>query len=197
MRRARAARARRVAFRHDLARVAVEETLAPDRRLALHRRARWRALGRRRRGPAAPTTPRRAGDGDAVLRFAPAAAERAAAAGAHREAAAQYARALRFADGLEPGGRADLLERRSHECYLADQPVEAIAAPEAALACHRQLGDRRREGDALRALSSILWCPGERRRRRARRRARPSPCWSRSAPVASSRWPTRTWPRWP
>ena len=38
-----------------------------------------------------------AGDGDAVLRFAPAAAERAAAAGAHREAAAQYARALRFA----------------------------------------------------------------------------------------------------
>ena len=38
-----------------------------------------------------------AGDADAVLRFAPAAAARAATLGAHREAAAQYARALRFA----------------------------------------------------------------------------------------------------
>jgi ATP/maltotriose-dependent transcriptional regulator MalT len=147
-----------VAFRHDLARVAVEETLAPDRRLALHRRA-LEAL--------AEADPARlayhaegAGDAAAVLRHAPAAAERAAAAGAHREAAAQYARALRFGDGLPPAARAALLECCSHECYLADQPGEAITELESALDCHRRLGDRRREGDALRALSSILWCPG-------------------------------------
>ena len=147
-----------VAFRHDLARVAVEATLPPDRRVELHRRA-LAALGDAdlaRRAFHAEA----AGDEEAVLRFAPAAAQRAAAAGAHREAAAQYARALRFADGLEPAERAALLERRSNECYLADEPAEAIAAQELALACHRQLGDRRGEGDALRALSSILWCPG-------------------------------------
>jgi hypothetical protein len=47
--------------------------------------------------------------------------------GAHREAAAQYARALRFAGHLDPAERARLLERRSHECYTADMPGEAAA----------------------------------------------------------------------
>ncbi len=143
-----------VAFRHELARVVVEETLAPHQRLALHRRA----LG-------ALSDPARlayhaegAGDADAVLRFAPVAAERAAAVGAHREAAAQYARALRFATA--PAERAHLYERRSRECYVADQHDEAIEALRCALDCHRARGDRRGEGDALRALSTILWCPG-------------------------------------
>ena len=148
-----------VAFRHDLARVAVEETLAPDRRLALHRRALAALAG---------ADPARlayhaegAADADAVLRFAPVAAEHAAAAGAHREAAAQYARALRFGDELEPAARAALLVRRSHECYIADLPREAVDDLQDALECHRRLGDRRGEGDVLRALSTILWCPGE------------------------------------
>ena len=147
-----------VAFRHDLARVAVEETLAPDRRLALHRRALAALAG---------ADPARlayhaegAGDADAVRRFAPAAAERAAAAGAHREAAAQYARALRFGDDLEPAARAALHERRSQECFIVDRPDEAIAELQSALACHRGLGDPRGEGAMLCALSSILWCPG-------------------------------------
>ena len=47
-----------------------------------------------------PITPRRPGDSAAVLEYAPEAARRAAAASAHREAAAQYARALRHADAL-------------------------------------------------------------------------------------------------
>ncbi len=147
-----------LAFRHDLARVAVEEALAPDHRLALHRRALAALAG---------ADPARlayhaegADDAGAVLRFAPAAAARAAVAGAHREAAAQYARALRYGTELEPAARAALLERRSHECYIADQPGEAIAGLGHALDCHRSLGDRRSEGDALRALSRILWCPG-------------------------------------
>ena len=54
-----------------------------------------------------------ASDREAVLRFAPAAAEQAARSGAYREAAAQYARALRFGGDLGPGDRADLLEGRS------------------------------------------------------------------------------------
>jgi ATP/maltotriose-dependent transcriptional regulator MalT len=152
------AHGRSVAFRHDLARVAVEETLAPDRRLALHRRALEALTGDEPARLAYHAEA--AGDADSVLLHAPAAAERAAAAGAHREAAAQYARALRFGDGLEPAARAALLERCSHEDYIADQPGEAINKLESALECHRRLGDRRSEGDALRALSSILWCPG-------------------------------------
>ena len=148
-----------VAFRHDLARAAVAETLAPHRRVALHRRA-LAALD----GHADPARlayhAEGAGDAEAVLRHAPVAAARAAGARAHREAAAQYARALRFADGLEPAARAELLERRSHELVAADRPGEAVEDLQRALECRRALGDVRGEGHLLRALSSALWCPG-------------------------------------
>ena len=152
-----------VAFRHELARLAVEESLAPNRRVALHQKA-LAALADPPSG--APELARlahhaeAAGDGEAVLEFAPAAAARAASLGAHREAAAQYARALRFAEEQPLEARAELLKRRSHECYLTDQADEAVEAQKGAIECYRRLGDRRSEGDALRGLSSILWCPG-------------------------------------
>jgi tetratricopeptide (TPR) repeat protein len=152
-----------VAFRHELARVAVEESLPPNRRLLLHRKA----LAALADPPAGTPDLERlahhaeaAGDGPAVLRYAPAAAAHAAALGAHREATAQYARALRFADGLAPEERAALLERFSHECYLTDQSDEALEALKGAIECHRQLGDPRKEGDSIRRHANILWCPG-------------------------------------
>ena len=40
-------------------------------------------------------------------------------------------RALRFGDILPPDERAELLKRRSHECYLTDQADEAIGASKA------------------------------------------------------------------
>ena len=126
-----------------------------NRRLALHRRA-LAALadppGRRHRSRAALPSRRGGRRRRRRARFAPAAAERAAALGAHREAAAQYARALRFADGLATAERAALLERRSCECYLTDQKDEAIEALEHALERHRALGERR--GRATRSAGS-------------------------------------------
>jgi DNA-binding CsgD family transcriptional regulator/tetratricopeptide (TPR) repeat protein len=152
-----------VSFRHELARLAVEDTLSPDRLAGLHQSA----LAGLSDPPTGAPDPARlahhaeaAGDGDAVTRFAPLAAERAASLGAHREAAAQYARALRFGHALPPDKRAALLERRSHECYLTDQNDAAIESIEAALEYRRRCGDRLREGDSLRWLSEILWCPG-------------------------------------
>lgn len=152
-----------VAFRHELARLAVEESIPPHRKVSLHSAA-LAALSDPPAG--APDLARlahhaeAAGDADAVLRFAPAAAARAASLGAYREAAAQYARALRFGDRLSPGERAELLERRSHACYLTDQNDAAVEAIEGALECRRTLGERLQEGDSLRWLSQILWCPG-------------------------------------
>lgn len=152
-----------VVFHHELARLAVEESLPSDRRITLHRKA-LEAL-------AAPPTgspdlarlahhAEAAGDAEAVLRFAPEAAARAVSLGAHREAAAQYARVLRYGDRLRPEQRAEFLSRRATECYLTDENDEAIEAQRAALESYRELGDRRREGDSLRSLSQILWCPG-------------------------------------
>jgi DNA-binding CsgD family transcriptional regulator/tetratricopeptide (TPR) repeat protein len=152
-----------VAFRHELARIAVEESLPPQRRLRLHQRVLAALLDPPYGKPDAARVTHHAlaaGDREAVLRFAPIAATRAASVGAHREAAALYEQALRYADPLAPDQRADLLDRRSQECYTTDQNAEAIEAAQAALAYRRALGDKRREGDALRWLSQILWCPG-------------------------------------
>ena len=152
-----------VAFRHELARIAIEESLSPNRRLAVHRTA-LAALADPARG--VPDVERlahhadAAGDGPAVLRYAPAAAERAVALGAHREAAAQYGKALKYAGSLPPRELAELLKKRSYECYLTDQADEALDALRRAIACFREVGDARGEGDALRRLGNILWCPG-------------------------------------
>jgi ATP/maltotriose-dependent transcriptional regulator MalT len=152
-----------VGFRHELARLAVERALAPGRRADLHGRILAALLSQ----PGAAPDPARlahhgdgAGDAATVLEYAPVAARRAAALGAHREAAAQYGRALRFADGLAPAARAELLEGHSYECYLTDQLAEATTSRERALGCWRALRDRRREGDTLRWLSRLAWYQG-------------------------------------
>jgi tetratricopeptide (TPR) repeat protein len=154
---------RAVAFRHELARLAIEDAIPAHRSVPLHRKV----LAALRTSPEGSSDPARmahhaeaAGDGAAVLEFATAAAERAAALGAHREAAAQYGRALRFADGLDPSERADLLERRSDEYFVTALQDEAIADIRAALDCYRALGDRRREANALCSLSRRLYCAG-------------------------------------
>jgi DNA-binding CsgD family transcriptional regulator/tetratricopeptide (TPR) repeat protein len=152
-----------VSFRHELARLAVEESIALDRKVELHRRT----LAALAEPPAGKPDSARlshhadaAGDVDAVVRFAPLAAARAAALGAHREAAAQYARALRFSDRLSLEERAELAEARSRACYLTDQSDAAVEAIEDALRCRRSLGRALEEGNSLRWLSQILWCPG-------------------------------------
>lgn len=148
-----------VAFRHELARLAVEESLAPHRRAALHRAA-LAALVDSGTGEADAARlahhAEGAGDAEMVLRFAPAAGVRAAALGAHREAAAQYARALRFAEGLAPGAWAELFERYAYECYLTGRFDEALDAQEHALALRVAAGDPVKEGDCLRSLSRLL-----------------------------------------
>ena len=149
-----------IGFRHELARVGIEESIPPDRRVALHR-AVLAALEDRQGG--SPDFARladhaeAAGDREAVLRWAPQAAEEAARGGAHRQAAAQYARALRFAGGLALDRQAELLKHRVDECWMTDQFDAAIEAQEAALECRRRLGDQLGEGDALRTLSRLMF----------------------------------------
>lgn len=152
-----------VAFRHELSRIAVEESLSPARRLALHRSMLLALVDHpRERGDLARLAhhAEEAGDRDAVLRFAPAAAEQAAKVGAYREAAAQYARALRFDGDLLPGERAELLEGRSRACYLADDQTEAIEVVREAIRCRQAQDAPLEEARALTELTDYLWCRG-------------------------------------
>lgn len=143
-----------IGFRHDLARRAIEEAIDPLRRADLHAQALAVLAGRGERESARLAHhAEAAGDADAVLTHAPRAAEHAANLGAHRQAAEQYARALRFADSLARARRAELLDRRADECYLTLQIDEGLAAAKQALELYRELGDRRKEGDTLRRIS--------------------------------------------
>ena len=155
---------RTVSFRHELARLAVEQSIGPHRRALLHRRV-LEAL----RNPPEGALPdpaqlayhaEAAGNARAVLHYATAAGTRAASQGAHREAAAQFARALRFAGSLSPAELGELFERQAHELYLTNCMDDAVAAQQRALECYRELGDRRSESRALCSLSEMLWCPG-------------------------------------
>src|SRR5262245_6865795 len=162
-----------IAFRHELARRALEESVTTARRLSLHRRA-LSALESESLGDQGLARMSHhadaAGDRAAVLEYAPAAGAHASAVGAHREAAEQYARALRYAQGLPPSDVAELHQFYSHECYLTDQAEQAIDALRCAAECYRELGDSLKEGETLAKLSTILWCPG--RGVEARRTAR-------------------------
>jgi DNA-binding CsgD family transcriptional regulator len=152
-----------LSFRHELAREAIIGAMSPVRRLGLHRRLlaalEQRPIQRRDLAQLAHHA-EAADDREAVLTYSIAAAEEAAALRAHRQAAAQFARALRFADLVPPEERADLLERRSFECYLTGLLDDAIAASEAALQLRREVGDRLKEGDGLRRLSRFHWFAG-------------------------------------
>jgi hypothetical protein len=145
-----------LAFRHELARQAILDTIAPPRRRALHALA-LRALAS---SPAASSNLARladhaegAADGSAVLAHAPAAAARAAALGAHREAAEEYARALRFAASVPPADRARLLDAYADECTLVDRLDEAIRARRWTCTARRAIASRRGPG----------WPPSRRR----------------------------------
>jgi DNA-binding SARP family transcriptional activator len=155
-----------LAFRHELARLAVEEAVPRRARVDLHRRI-VALLTEPPEGAADPARlahhAEAAGLGAEVVRYAPLAAARAAALGAHREAAAQYARALRFGRALAPAEQLELLQPYAYECYLTNQTEEAVEAERRAVEGWRALGKRRGEGDGLRRLSRYLWYSGRRK----------------------------------
>ncbi len=145
-------------FRHELARMAVETAIPPRRKAELHARLLARL---EERGDADPALLAHhaagAEDSQAVLRHAPEAARRSAALGAHREAAVQFERALRFADGLGPPARAALHEGAAGEYALLDRWEEAEQALRQALALRREQGEDLLVSQDLRLLSTTLW----------------------------------------
>lgn len=145
-------------FRHELSRIAVAREVPAHRRATIHAAVLTALLASGSQDdPRLAHHAERAGDREAVLRFATRAARRAAALGAHREAAAQYERALRFADFADPANVAELCDGLGREAAVVDRWEAAADAHERALALWREVGDPRRQGDSLRALSTAMW----------------------------------------
>jgi DNA-binding CsgD family transcriptional regulator len=152
-----------IAFRHELARQAVEGALSSARRQAFHADILHVLL---RRDVGSPSLARlvhhaaQAEDAALVLWFAPEAARQAAAQKAHREAAAHYQTALLYADQLAAEQRAELLSGLANEHYLTGQIEEALAPCEAALALWRALDRTEKVGQTLCRLSRLSWLLG-------------------------------------
>jgi DNA-binding CsgD family transcriptional regulator/tetratricopeptide (TPR) repeat protein len=144
-------------FRHELTRLAVE------RELPAHRSARTHALVLEQLLTTGSRDDARlayhaegAKDVAAVRRHAPAAARRAAALGAHREAAAQYERVIRFSQDDDPATLAGWYDLLVEESSLTDWE-RATEAGERALELWREVGDVRRQGAAMSRLARTLW----------------------------------------
>jgi DNA-binding CsgD family transcriptional regulator len=143
-------------FRHELARQSVEAALQPARRAALHA-AVFGALRQRCETAMARLVhhAEHAGLVDEVAALAPEAARAAAAAGAHREAAALLATALKSCRESDTAARTRLLDARARECALANDIVSAVAARREAATLLRACGDRRAEAWQLARLAAL------------------------------------------
>lgn len=144
-------------FPHELTRMAIESAVPAHRRVELHARV----LDALEAGDAHDHArlafhAESAGDTAAVLRHAPEAARAAAALGSHREAAAQYERAIRVAGALPDDDRASLLERFCAEALLIERVDDALAGIREALAIRRRAGDDLRAGNDLRWIGDLL-----------------------------------------
>ena len=153
----------RVAFRHELIRRALADSLSAARRIALNQRVLAALLEREGADLAAIVHhAAEAGDRAAIVRYAPRAAGEAARAGAHREAAAHLRLALEQRSAYPKAELVELLDRYAVECYTTNEDTAALAAAREAVALRRSLRDPSRLGDSLRWLARIEWWSGNR-----------------------------------
>ena len=162
-------------FRHEIARQAIEQAVLSTRRAELHARI---LQGLRNLGcdddARLAFHAEEAGDGPAALEHAASAGRRARTLASHREAAGQFERALRFADGEAPASIAARWIELATELSMIDRWPDAETAYTRALENWRAAGDPLGEGDTLRRMSFGVVAAVPRRRdpRRSRGRRR-------------------------
>ena len=141
---------RRISFRHELTRRAIEGAVPAARLMALNQRV----LDVLRHRPEADVAQlvhhaARAGDADAIAAYGPAAARDAVRAGAHREAVAHFELVLEQASRFSVPEHADLLQEYAIESYTIGAAA-SVGLQRQAVELNRSLGDPRRVGAALR-----------------------------------------------
>ena len=151
-----------VAFRHEIARLAVLDAVAPGAEPTLHA-AMIEAL--EQVGADVSVLAHHAaalGDVPRILRYATAAGAEAARSGAHREAVAFYELALRHTDESDAATRAGVLEPLAYELYLTDKLDAAITATVRARELRRALGDVVGVGTGHEKASHFAWYAADR-----------------------------------
>jgi DNA-binding CsgD family transcriptional regulator/tetratricopeptide (TPR) repeat protein len=149
-------------FRHELARLAVEETLLPQRKRALHAAVLELLLQQPHMSNARLVHhAAQAGLADMVLALAPKAAQDATRHGAHSEALAHFAAALPYLAQALPALQAHILEGwATAACATTGPDAQAVQAMERAIALWRAECNTQRLAGALQQLADMfhaLW----------------------------------------
>ncbi|MGH8946409.1 MAG: helix-turn-helix transcriptional regulator [Acidimicrobiia bacterium] len=145
-------------FRHELGRSAVEASIPPARRFALHRR--MIALLLEDEPPDLARLAHHAIEtlqADLIVEYAPVAAEQASMRGAHKEAVAFYEAALRHSDAMDTTQQMELRLTLATELGIIDRNDDARAQCEIVITHYRGRGETVSLAKALIALSSSLW----------------------------------------
>jgi DNA-binding CsgD family transcriptional regulator/tetratricopeptide (TPR) repeat protein len=150
-----------LAFRHELGRLAVESTIARGRARELHQSILKCLIEHRSDLSQIVHHAVHAADVQVLLEYAPRAAEQAAQAGAHREAAAHLATAISHSNMLSAAERAQLLELHATECDLINQVATSLDSATQALAIWREQGDITAQARMLLMIGTQQWKAGQ------------------------------------
>ncbi|MGA8264234.1 MAG: AAA family ATPase [Ignavibacteriaceae bacterium] len=153
-----------ISFRHELSRVAVEESLSESKRQLLNEKFLQVLLKQKDIDNYLARIihhAARALNKEAIINYAPYAAKQASILGSHSLAAEHYKNALRFVDRLPVQKQITLYEGRSCECYLTGQVEEGIKACEAVIDILKLHSNPFREGENYRRLARLLWYAGQ------------------------------------
>ncbi|HKE45122.1 MAG TPA: AAA family ATPase [Steroidobacteraceae bacterium] len=151
-----------MAYRHELGRLAVESTLSSARSQELHQRILDALIAHGADLSQLVHHAQLAGNVRAIIDFAPRAARQASQLGAHAEAAAHLAAALRHAHAVPAVERARWFESHCWECNLTNQALQAAQSGEQALELYREVSDTEAQARVLRVLARVYWQLGRR-----------------------------------
>jgi DNA-binding CsgD family transcriptional regulator/tetratricopeptide (TPR) repeat protein len=150
-----------LAFRHELGRLAVESTIPRGRASELHQSILKSFIEHNCDLSQIVHHAVHAADVQALLEYAPRAAEQAAQAGAHREAAAHLATAIGHSHALSAEARARLLELHATECDLTNRVTASLDSATRALAIWREQGDITAQARMLLMIGMQQWKAGQ------------------------------------
>jgi len=151
-------------FRHELARQAVEQSIAPHQLRRLHTRmleCLQAAAGRSTAPARLVHHAKAAGRSADVLKYAPLAADEATRRGAYREAAALCESALELADALAPEAKAAILEASASANQLSNGMTRAMSDYQQALDIWKRLGRLPDQGRVMCRMSRTFWYLGQ------------------------------------
>ncbi len=119
----------KILFKHELYRRTIESSLSPLARITLNKKILDLLMEGFEENQATERIihhAKNANEYDLVVKYAPVAAKQAASVGAHIEAARLFLTAIEYYQGNDEDTLIQFYESYAYECYLTNQPREAI-----------------------------------------------------------------------